>query len=33
MAQNRIVYVAVILAVVIALAIVLYFTHVPSSSH
>jgi hypothetical protein len=33
MAQNRIFYVAVILAIVIVLAIVLYFTHVPSSSH
>ncbi len=33
MAQNRLFYVAVILAVAIALAIILYFTHVPSSSH
>jgi hypothetical protein len=33
MAQNRILYVAILLALVIALAIVWHFTHVPSSTH
>jgi hypothetical protein len=33
MAQNRIVYVAVILAIAIVVAIVLFVTHIPSSSH
>lgn len=33
MAQNRIVVLSVVLALVIAVAIAWYFTHVPSSSH
>jgi hypothetical protein len=33
MAQNRIVYAAIVLALLIAIAIAWYFTHVPSTSH
>lgn len=33
MAQNRIIVLSVVLALVIAVAIAWYFTHVPSSSH
>jgi hypothetical protein len=33
MAQNRLLYVAILLAAAIVVAIVLYFTHVPSTGH
>jgi hypothetical protein len=33
MAQNRIVYFAVVLLVIIAIAIAWHFTHVPTTSH
>jgi hypothetical protein len=33
MAQNRIVYVAIVLLLLIALAIAWHFTHVPATSH
>lgn len=33
MAQNRLLYVAIVLAAAVVIAIILYFTHVPSTGH
>jgi len=33
MAQNRLFYVAILLAAAVVVAIVLYFTHVPATGH